>query len=154
MLELLGNGRVVGVDVEIRPHNRAAIEAHPMAKRITLVEGSSTDASVIAQVRELAAGAKTVLVSLDSNHTHAHVAAELDAYAELVSVGSYLVVWDTAIEDFPASLFADRPWGPGNSPKTAVREFLGRDARFEIDSALEASLLFSVSTDGYLKRIK
>jgi cephalosporin hydroxylase len=155
MLELLGGDRrVVGVDVEIRSANRTAIEAHPMAKRITLIEGSSTAPDVVEQVRRHIGAGKKVLVSLDSNHTRDHVADELRAYAPLVSKGSYLVVWDTAIEDFPRSEFPDRPWGPGNSPMTAVHEFLKTNDDFEIDRELEARLLFTVSPDGFLKRVK
>jgi cephalosporin hydroxylase len=153
MLELLGGDRqVIGIDVEIRKQNRAAIEAHPMSKRITLIEGSSTAPEVLEQVRRLVGTGKKVLVSLDSNHTRDHVADELRAYAPLVSKGSYLVVWDTAIEDFPPG--PDRPWGPGNSPKTAVHAFLQSNSDFEIDRDLEARLLFTVSPDGFLKRTK
>jgi cephalosporin hydroxylase len=154
LLQLLGRGRVVGVDIEIRKDRRQAIEAHPLHERITLVEGSSTDETVLARVRELAAGARRVLVSLDSNHTHAHVRAELDAYAPLVTRDSYLVVFDTLIEDLPASDFPDRPWKPGNSPKTAVHDFLRTTDRFEIDRELEARLLFTVAPDGFLRCVK
>jgi cephalosporin hydroxylase len=154
MMELLGAGSVVGIDIDIRQHNREAIESHPMAKRITLIQGSSTDPGVVARAQELAAGAKRVLVSLDSNHTHEHVLAELEAYAPLVTAGSYLVVFDTLIEDLPASEFTDRPWGPGNSPKSAVRAFLAGNDRFVIDQELEARLLFTVAPDGFLKCVK
>jgi cephalosporin hydroxylase len=152
MLELLGGDReAVGVDIEIRPHNREAIEAHAMASRITMVEGSSVDEDVVAQVRERAAGKERVLVVLDSNHTHDHVARELELYGDLVTPGSYLVVMDTVIEDMPAEAFPDRPWGPGNNPKTAVHEFLERTDRFEIDREISDKLLITVAPDGYLK---
>lgn len=154
MMEILGAGRVIGVDIEIRKHNREAIEAHPLAKRITLVEGPSTAPETIERVRALASGGRRVLVSLDSNHTHEHVARELELYSPLVTKGSYLVVFDTLIEDLPASEFPDRPWGPGNSPKTAVHEFLESNNRFEIDRGFEARLLFSVAPDGYLKCVR
>jgi cephalosporin hydroxylase len=155
MLELLGGDRqVIGIDIEIRKHNRDAIEAHPMAKRITLLEGSSTDPALVAKVKGLAAGRKAVLVSLDSNHTHEHVAKELEAYSPLVTPGSYLVVFDTAIDEYPQSEFPDRPWGPGNNPRTAVKEFLKKNDRFVIDSELEARVLFTVSPDGFLKCVK
>ena len=145
---------VLGVDIDIRAHNRAAIEAHPMARRIAMLQGSSVAPDVVAQVRARAAGARRVLVSLDSNHTHAHVLAELEAYAPLTSVGSYCVVFDTVIEDMPAALFPDRPWGPGDNPKTAVREYLKRHPEFEIDRQMDAKLLISVAPDGYLKRVR
>jgi len=154
LLELVGNGRVIGVDIEIRPHNRAAIESHPMAKRIDLVEGSSTSDAVLKRVRELAAGCNTGVVVLDSNHTHDHVLAELRAYAEFVSVGSYCVVMDTIVEDMPAGFFPERPWTLGNNPKTAVKAFLQDDTRFEIDPLVPAKLLITVAPDGYVKRVR
>jgi cephalosporin hydroxylase len=145
---------VVGVDIDIRANNRAAIEAHPMYKRITMIEGSSVDLSVIAQVEDAAAGRERVLVCLDSNHTHEHVLAELEAYAPLTSVGSYCVVFDTVIEDLPADMYPDRPWGPGNNPKTAVREYLKSHPEFEVDRRIEDKLLVSVAPGGYLKRLR
>jgi cephalosporin hydroxylase len=152
LLELLGGDRlVVGVDVEIRPHNRREIERHPLAHRIRLLEGSSTDARVVAAVREHAKGRRAVMVILDSDHTHAHVRRELDLYAPLVTRASYLVVFDTLIEDLPDELFAGRPWGKGNNPKTAVWEFLTTTARFEIDSRIPAKLLLSCAPDGFLR---
>lgn len=155
LLEVTGQierGRVVGIDIDIRAHNRQAIEAHPLASKITMLEGSSIDPVIVAQAQAFAASPKTVLVSLDSMHTHAHVLAELQAYAPLVSVGSYCVVFDTVIEDMPAGFFPDRPWDKGNNPKTAVWEFLRTNSQFEIDKAIEHKLLITVAPDGYLKR--
>jgi len=146
--------RVLGLDIDIRAHNRAAIEAHPMANRIDMIEGSSLDPAIIAQVQNIARGYERVLVCLDSNHTHEHVLAELEAYAPLVSVGSYCVVFDTFIEDVPAEMFPDRPWGPGDNPKTAVWEYLKTHPEFEIDKQIDHKLLISVAPDGYLKRVK
>ena len=148
------NARVVGVDIDIRATNRAAIEAHPMYGRITMIEGSSVDPAVVAQVEGAAAGSKVTLVCLDSNHTHAHVLAELEAYASLTSVGSYCVVFDTVIEDLPAGIFPDRPWGPGNNPKSAVQEFLTSHPEFEAERRIDDKLLISVSPGGYLRRIR
>ena len=143
---------VLGIDIDIRAHNRAAIEAHPMAHRIAMIEGSSIDPAVVAQVRKAAEG-KTVLVCLDSNHTHAHVLAELEAYAPLVSEGSYVIVYDTLVEDMPASLSEGRPWGPGNSPKSAVHAFLKTHGdAFEIDRRIDRKLLITVAPDGFLRR--
>ena len=153
MLELLGRGEAVGIDVEIRPHNRRASGA-PLARRMILIEGSSTDDRVVAQVRALAAQRRTVMVILDSNHTHAHVLRELQLYSPLVTSGSYIVVLDTAIEDLPDGSFPDRPWGRGTNPKTAVREFLTSTDRFAIDRDLEASSSLTVAPDGYLKCVK
>ena len=154
MLELIGHGRVIGVDIAIRPHNRAAIESHPMAKRIDLVEGSSTSKVVLQNVRQLSAGFNTAIVVLDSNHTHDHVLAELRAYAPFVSVGSYCVVMDTIIEDMPKTFFPDRAWSVGNNPKTAVKEYLQEDPRFQVDLEFPAKLLITVAPDGYLKRVR
>ncbi len=146
--------KVIGVDLDIRLVNREAIEAHPMASRISMIEGSSVAPHVVAEVHALASQYSRILVFLDSNHTHEHVLAELEAYAGLVSRGSYCVVFDTAVEDLPTELFPDRPWGPGNNPKTAVWEFLKHNDRFEIDMDIESKLLITVAPDGYLKCIK
>jgi len=145
--------KVLGVDIDIRAHNRAAIEAHPMASRIQMIEGSSIAADIVAQVQEIAAGYPRVLVCLDINHTHDHVLAELEVYAPLTSVGSYCVVFDTLIEDISDDVFHDRPWGPGNNPKTAVWEYLKLHPEFEIDKSIQHKLLITVAPDGYLKRI-
>jgi len=156
--------KAVGIDIEIRPHNRAAIEAHPMFSRIKMVEGSSTAPEVIEQVYNISRGYRKIMVLLDSMHTHDHVMAELEAYAPLVSGESYCVVFDTIIEDMPEAASSDRPWGPGNNPKTAVREYLkglkegdrcgvdGNPLHFEIDKSIEHKLLITVAPDGYLKR--
>jgi cephalosporin hydroxylase len=146
------DAQVIGVDIDIRAHNRAAIEAHPMFRRISMLEGSSVDDAVVAQVRAAAAGRERVLVCLDSNHTHAHVLAELEAYAPLTSVGSYCVVFDTVIEGLPAGMYPDRPWGPGDNPKTAVDEYLRSHPEFEVDRQMDDKLLISVAPGGYLKR--
>lgn len=146
--------QVLGVDVDIRAHNRAEIEAHSMAHRINMIQGSSIDSDIIAQVKAFAAPYSKILVCLDSNHTHDHVLAELQAYASLTSVESYCVVFDTAIEDLPVELFHDRPWAPGNSPKTAVWEYLKSHPEFEIDESIDHKLLITVAPNGYLKRIR
>lgn len=146
------NRKVLGIDIDIRAHNRAAIEAHPMASRIQMIQGSSIAPEVVAQVREIAAGYQRVLVCLDSNHTHAHVLAEVQAYAPLTSVGSYCVVFDTIIEDLPADMFPDRPFGPGDNPKTAVREYLKNHTDFEVDKSIEHKLVITATPDGYLNR--
>ena len=147
------NRKVLGIDIDIRSHNRKEIEAHPMSSRIQMIQGSSIATETISQVQELACEHKTILVFLDSNHTHEHVLAELQAYAPLVTTGSYCVVFDTFVEDMPDDLFPDRPWSPGNNPKTAVREYLKSHPEFEIDKAIENKLLITVAPDGYLKRI-
>lgn len=144
--------RVLGIDIDIRAHNRAAIEAHPMAHRIDMLQGSSIAPEIVAEVHKRATGHDRVMVILDSNHTHEHVLAELDAYAFLVNSGSYCVVFDTVIEDLPAGMYPDRPWDVGNNPKTAVREFLSRNHNFEVDEDMEAKLLITVAPGGYLRR--
>lgn len=146
--------RVLGVDIDIRAHNRRAIESHPMASRIQMIQGSSIEDSVVSQVHDIASRFDRVMVVLDSNHTHEHVLAELEAYAHLASVGSYCVVFDTLVEDMPAEMFLNRPWGPGNNPKTAVWEFLQSHPEFEIDSSIHDKLLITVAPDGYLRRVR
>jgi len=148
------DARVVGVDIDIRAHNRKAIEAHPMFRRISMIEGSSVAPTVVESVRAMAAGKKSVLVCLDSNHTHEHVLAELEAYAPMTTVGSYCVVFDTIVEDLPESLSGDRPWGPGDNPKTAARRYLAKHPEFEIDSRFDAKLLIGVAPQGYLRRVR
>jgi cephalosporin hydroxylase len=147
-------GEVIGIDIDIRPHNRKAIEAHQMFKRISMIQGSSIDLGIIAQVVEIAKGKERIMVCLDSNHTHTHAYAELEAYAWLTSVGSYCVVFDTLIEDMGKGMYPDRPWGPGNNPKTAVWEYLKTHPEFEIDKSIQNKLLITVAPDGYLKRVK
>ena len=148
------NAEVLAVDIDIRAHNREAIETHPMFKRISMIQGSSIDPEIIEQIKAKAADKQKILVFLDSNHTHAHVLAELEAYAPLTSVGSYCVVFDTLVEDLPADMFGNRPWGPGDNPKTAVREYLKAHSEFEIDRSIQHKLLITVAPDGYLKRVK
>lgn len=155
MLELLGgDGTVMGVDIDIKAHNRAAIESHPMARRIALLEGSSVDELILQQIRARAKSCERVLVVLDSSHTHAHVLRELELYAPLVRRGSHLVVLDTIVERLSERALGDREWGPGNSPMTAVREFLKRTDRFVIDEELEKTLLISVAPSGYLRCVR
>ena len=155
MMELLGGNRqVLGIDIDIREHNREEIERHPMFKRITLIRGSSTDPEIAKKIYVFAKDKKKILVVLDSLHTHDHVANELELYSPLVSSGSYIVVFDTIIEDMPDDYFPDRPWGKGNNPKTAVWEFLKKNDRFIIDKEIENKLLITVAPDGYLKCVK
>jgi len=146
--------RVVGVDIDIRDHNRRAIEAHPLSHMISMVEGSSIDQSTVDKVRQLASGHERVMVFLDSNHTHEHVLQELKLYGVMTSIGSYCVVFDTFVEDMPPKYFADRPWDKGNSPKTAVEAFVQIDDRFVIDRGIDQKLLITVAPSGYLKRVK
>jgi len=158
--------KVMGIDIDIRAHNRTAIDAHPMRSRIQMIKGSSIAQDVISQVHKIASRYTRILVCLDSMHTHDHVLAELEAYAPLTSVGSYCVVFDTIIEDMPDDMFPDRPWGKGNNPKTAVHEYLRRlekeggtaadnaSLHFEIDKSIEHKLLITVAPDGYLKRME
>jgi cephalosporin hydroxylase len=146
--------KVLGIDIDIRAHNRAAIEAHPMASRIQMIQGSSIAPGIIEQAKQVASDYSRILVCLDSNHTHEHVLAELEAYAPLASAGSYCVVFDTIIESLPADMFPDRPWSPANNPRTAVCEYLRTHPEFEIDKQIDHKLLISVAPDGYLKRVR
>lgn len=155
MLHLLGGGgRVLGIDIEIREHNRRQIVAHPMSKYIDMIEGSSIASDVVEQVFRHAATRQKVLVCLDSNHCHDHVLEELRLYSPLVAPGSYLIVFDTTIEKMPHDYFQDRAFGPGNSPLTAVAEFLRSNDRFEVDDEIESKIALTVASGGYLKCIR
>ncbi|GBF32293.1 cephalosporin hydroxylase [Desulfocucumis palustris] len=154
LLELIGNGHVLGIDIDIREHNRVEIEKHSLHKRITMYQGSSIDIDIIKRVYEFAKGKKKVLVVLDSNHTHQHVLKELELYSPLVTKGSYLVVFDTIVEDMHDNFFLDRPWGKGDNPKTAVWEFLKNNKRFVVDKDIQNKLLITVAPDGYLKCVE
>ncbi len=154
LLNLLGGERkIIAIDIDIRAHNRKALDEHPMRPWIELIEASSIDPDLVEQVKRQCAG-KRVLVILDSNHTHEHVLAELEAYAPLVGKDSYLIVMDTVVEDLPPGSFPDRSWDVGDNPKTAVREFLKTTDRFEIDGVQDAKLLLTVAPSGYLRCIK
>jgi cephalosporin hydroxylase len=153
LLQLIGHGEVIGIDIDIRQHNREAIEAHPMSHRVSMIQGSSIDPALVEQVRARVAG-KKVMVVLDSNHTHEHVLEELRLYAPLVSVDSYCVVMDTVVEDMPEDAFPDRPWGKGDNPKTAVWAYLKENDDFQIDVSVQNKLLITVASDGYLRRVR
>lgn len=153
ILELIGHGEVIAIDIDIRKHNRDEIEKHPMYKRITMIEGSSVDPAVVKTVKEKVKG-KKVLVCLDSLHTHDHVLQELQMYSDIVTVGSYIVCPDTFIEYFPKGYYGDRPWDVGNNPMTAVRAFLEQNDKFIIDKEIDNKLMITEGFDGYLKRIK
>lgn len=154
LLELIGKGEVLGVDIDIRAHNKKEIENHPMFKRIKMIEGSSILSDTVDKVAEIAKDKKTVLVSLDSNHTHEHVLNELELYSPFVTTGSYLVAFDTIVEDLPNDYMPGRPWKQGDNPKTAVREFLKSHPEFESDLNIDMKLLISVGPEGYLKKVK
>ena len=155
MLEILGNsGKVIGIDIDLREQNRIEIEKHPMFKRIILLEGSSTEESTITKVHSFAKDYNNILVCLDSNHTHDHVLKELQTYSIFVHKGSYLVVFDTIIEDLPKDYFQDRNWEKGNNPKTAIHEFLKTNNRFIVDKKIQNKLLITTARNGYLKCIK
>jgi cephalosporin hydroxylase len=154
MLQLIGgNGEVLGIEVDIREQNRAEIVRHPLFHRIRMIEGSSVDPAVVRQVEDFvrARNKRHVMVVLDSLHTHEHVLAEMKLYSSFVTKGSYLVALDTIIEDMPPGFSADRPWGPGNSPRTAVEQFLKHNRRFEVDRAIPDKLLITVAPGGYLR---
>lgn len=153
ILELIGKGEVLGIDIDIRKHNRKEIEKHPMFRRITMFEGSSVTKKMAKKVYEFAKNKKKILVLLDSKHTENHVMKELEFYAPLVTKGSYIIVFDTMIEDMPKNFFADRPWDVDNNPKTAIWKFLKKNKKFKIDKSFENKLLITSCPDGYLKRI-
>ena len=149
---LIKDGMVIGIEINLYPQHLHSIINHPLNKKIILAQGSSVDNEIIETVSRLSEG-KKVMVFLDSHHTHDHVLKELRAYAPLVSVGSYIVVGDTGIEDLPIGTCNDRPWGKGNNPKTAVHEFIKENDDFIITDIHE-KLILTGSPEGYLKRIK
>jgi cephalosporin hydroxylase len=156
LLELIGKGEVLGIDIDIREHNKIAIESHSMYKRIKMIQGSSIDQDIVKRVKQFTEGKETVLVVLDSNHTHEHVLHELQMYSPFVTLNSYVVVFDTIVEKLPDNYLPGhmRPWGIGDNPLTAVNSFLEVNDQFEIDKSINNKLLISVAPDGYLKRIK
>jgi cephalosporin hydroxylase len=155
ILELIGEGKVLGVDIDIRPHNRAAIESHPLAHRVRMIQGSSVDEQIVSEARAAASQVERVMVILDSSHTQEHVLAELHAYAPLVTVGQFLVVADTFVEEIPPQQHRpERPWGPGNNPATALATWLDETDDFEPDAFINAKLLLTASPGGYLRRVR
>jgi cephalosporin hydroxylase len=158
LLELFGlvqNPVAVGVDIEIRSHNRKAIEKHPANKWVRMIEGSSIEQSIVSQVHEIAKQKERVMVFLDSNHTHAHVLAELQAYATLVTIGSYCIVLDTGVEDIdPTAIAPGREWCKGNSPKSALNEFLKCNSDFELDQFYHEKSWVTSAPGGFIKRVR
>lgn len=142
--------KVVGIDIDIRRHNREAIERHPLAFKIGMFEGSSIDQRIVDQVALEVQRHERVMVILDSNHTHDHVLQELRMYSPFVSSGLYLVVFDTVVEHLPDALFSDRPWSIGDNPMTAVKAFLATSLDFDVDQTIDNKLLLSVAPSGYL----
>ena len=147
------NAKIIGIDIDIRAHNLSKLEKHSMFSRMELIEGSSVSEDVVNKVYEIAKGFNKILLILDSNHTEEHVLSELWAYSDLVSIGSYCVVFDTVIEDLPDELHSDRPWGKGNNPKSAVFKFLAKNSNFVIDAGIDEKIQISVAPSGYLKRV-
>jgi cephalosporin hydroxylase len=154
ILEIIGHGEVVAIDIDIRKHNLEEIENHPLFKRITMIEASSIDLNVVEQIKNIAKNKKKILVFLDSNHTHEHVLNELKLYSPFVSKGSYIIVFDTFVEDLPEEFSSSKPWGKGDNPKTAVWEFLKTNDNFIIDRSFENKMLITSAPDGFLKRVK
>ena len=154
ILSMIGKGEVIGIDIDIRDKNRKAIEKHPLFKKITLIQGSSISKKIVNQVYSIAKNKKKILVFLDSHHTHNHVLKELKMYSPLVKKGSYVVVFDTIIEDLPENFFKNRSWNVGNNPKTAVHEYIKHDKRFKIDKNLDKKLVITANHDGFLKCTK
>jgi cephalosporin hydroxylase len=153
ILELLGKGKVVGIDIDIRKHNKKEIEKHPLKKRITMIEGSSLDENVLKKVKKIAQNKKRILLFLDSFHTHDHVLKELESYSPLIRKGEHIIVFDTVIEFMPKGSFPNRPWSKGNNPHTAVKTFVKQNKRFKIDKEIEKKLLITSCPDGFLKCI-
>lgn len=158
ILELIGKGSVLGIDIDIRQHNKNAIQKHPLSKRIKMIQGSSIDAKVVNKINSIAKSKKQIMVFLDSNHTYDHVLNELELYSKFVKKGSYLIVFDTIVDDIPNRWWGvslpKRPWNKQNNAKQAVQEFISKNKRFVIDHSIEDKILLTVASSGYLKCIK
>jgi len=154
ILELIGKGKVLGIDIDIRKHNRKEIEKHPLKKRIIMLEGSSLDENILTKVKKIALNKKRILLFLDSFHTKDHVLKELELYSPLIKKGGYIIVFDTMIEFMPKGSFPKKLWGKGNNPHTAVKKFLKKNKRFNIDKEIERKLLITSCPDGFLKCIQ
>lgn len=158
ILEIIGKGSVLGIDIDIRKHNKIAIKKHPLSKRITMIEGSSIDEKVVNKVKTIAKTKKRVMLFLDSNHTYEHVFKELELYSSLVKKGSYIIVFDTIIDDIPNNWWgkhiSTRPWNKKNNPKSAVKDFILKNNRFKIDHTIDDKILLTAAPSGYLKCIK
>ncbi|MDI9571149.1 MAG: CmcI family methyltransferase [Pseudomonadota bacterium] len=155
LLQVLGGEKVIGVDVYIPPDLRDRLAGHgSLSERLVLIEGSSTDETTFAAVKGIVGTSREVMVILDSHHSHDHVLAELRLYSPLVGKGQYLVCGDTIIEDMPIEAHRPRPWGPGNSPRTALAAFLQTTDRFAVDEALDRKLLFTCNPGGYLQCLR
>jgi cephalosporin hydroxylase len=152
ILELLGEGHVIGIDIDIRAHNRESIENHPLSKRIELIESDALSPSLHDLLKEKVTQGQRVMVILDSHHTHEHVKRELELFADYVTPGQYLIVADTVVEYIPEQSHRPREWGVGNNPATALKEFMNSDTRFKLDDATNAKLLLTSSPGGYLVR--
>ncbi len=150
----LTNRKVIGIDIEIRQHNRELIEAHPLFEYITLIEGSSVSPEVVSKVKSETEVSNKILVFLDSNHTHDHVSKELEAYSRFVTLNSYCVVFDTFVEIMPKGFFPNRPWDVGDNPMTALKDFLDTHKDFVIDNEIDTKLQITVAKNGFLKRIE
>ena len=150
LLEILGRGRVISIDIEIRPHNRIALEAHPLKKRITLIERNSVAPETAEEVRGLLSPDEKVMVVLDSNHTKEHVRRELELYGPLVTPGSYIVTADGLMEDL-IDVPRGKPEWTRDNPKAAVHEFLATHPEFELDPE-PTRLGVTYWPDGYLRR--
>jgi cephalosporin hydroxylase len=155
LMEVLGGERIIGVDIYIPEDLRERLSSHGnLSKRLTLINGSSIEQDTQRQVKSIVGDCREVMVVLDSYHTHDHVLKELHLYSSFVGKGSYLICGDTVVEDIPEQEHRSRPWGPGNNPKTALRQFLQENDRFEVDDYYDQKLLFTCSPGGYLKAIK
>lgn len=155
LMEALGGKKIIGVDIYIPDDLRERIGSYGrLSERIELVAGSSVERGTVEIIRNIIGESKKVLVILDSHHTHDHVLKELNIYSEFISCGNYLICADTVVEDLPVQTHRKREWGPGNSPKTALNDFLALNSRFEIDYELENKLLFSCNPGGYIRAVR
>lgn len=155
LMEVLGGEKIIGIDLYMPPDLKERLNSYgKLSSRLALIEGSSVDESTVERVRSITGGSKEVMLILDSYHTHEHVLKELRLYSPFVGKGFYIVCGDTVVEDIPEQTHRTRPWGPGDNPKTALRQFLLENDRFIVDKKTENKLLFTCNPDGYVQCVK
>ena len=144
--------KVIGIDIDLRKHNKDILNKHFLKKYIQTIDGSSIDTKIFKKIKKISEKFKKVLVILDSNHTHEHVLEELNLYSQIVSKNSYCIVFDTIIHDMPNDFYPDRDWDKKNNPMTAVNKFLNKNKKFEIDPEINNKLMITMAKNGYLRK--
>ena len=146
--------KVIGIDIDIRQHNRELIENHFLSDKIEMIESSSVNKGTFNKIKSLSKDYSNILVMLDSNHTESHVLEELNLYSSLISKNSYCIVFDTIVEKMDSEFSKNRPWNKKNSPQSAIQKFLKRNNNFVVDKTIDKKIILSMAPGGFLKKIK